>query len=149
MPDIPATVERVPAHTDTRANERIRERTKADVALYARANPVEIERRLAELNREWTSERVLEANAAALIVFGSLMTALRSRRWLLLTGIVGGFLLQHALQGWCPPLVVIRRMGFRTEHEVDAERAALLRLLSHPDEAEDPSALLQQGGWTT
>ena len=35
------------------------------------------------------------------------------------------FLLQHALQGWCPPVPILRRQGFRTRHEIDAERQAL------------------------
>ena len=41
---------------------------------------------------------------------------------------VAGFLLQHAVQGWCPPVPVMRRLGFRTEREIDAERTALKAL---------------------
>lgn len=47
------------------------------------------------------------------------------RRWLLLSGTVCGFLLQHALQGWCPPLPAIRALGVRTKEEIDSERYAL------------------------
>jgi hypothetical protein len=43
----------------------------------------------------------------------------------LLTGAVGFFLLQHALQGWCPPLPVIRKMGVRTVEEINNERIVL------------------------
>ena len=33
--------------------------------------------------------------------------------------------LQHALQGWCPPVPLFRRLGFRTEAEINQERYAL------------------------
>ena len=35
------------------------------------------------------------------------------------------FLFQHALQGWCPPVPVLRRLGFRTVYEIDRERFSL------------------------
>ena len=54
--------------------------------------------------------------------------SLRSSRWLLLSGLVPAFLLQHAVQGWCPPIAVLRRFGFRTRGEIDAERTALKAL---------------------
>ena len=34
-------------------------------------------------------------------------------------------MLQHALQGWCPPLPLFRRLGFRTQEEIARERYAL------------------------
>jgi hypothetical protein len=48
-----------------------------------------------------------------------------NRRWFALPAIVATFLLQHAVQGWCPPLSVFRRLGFRTAAEIDHERYAL------------------------
>lgn len=39
-----------------------------------------------------------------------------------------GFLFQHAVQGWCPPVSLLRRLGFRTSSEIDAERYALKAL---------------------
>jgi hypothetical protein len=54
-----------------------------------------------------------------------MLSAVVSRKWLLLPVAVGGFLLQHALQGWCPPLIWFRRMGFRTASEIEAERYGL------------------------
>ncbi len=38
------------------------------------------------------------------------------------------FLFQHAVQGWCPPVPVLRRLGFRTTYEIDRERYALKAL---------------------
>jgi hypothetical protein len=51
-----------------------------------------------------------------------------SRRWLVLTAVVPAFLLQHAVQGWCPPIEVFRRRGTRTRGEMDAERTAIKAL---------------------
>lgn len=50
------------------------------------------------------------------------------RRWFIFPAFVAGFLLQHAVQGWCPPLPVLRRLGFRTQPEIDYERYALKSL---------------------
>src|SRR5690625_7806825 len=36
-----------------------------------------------------------------------------------------GFLLQHSMQGWCPPLKLLRRSGCRTAREIETERYAL------------------------
>lgn len=77
------------------------------------------------MNLEWDTERVLEANAAVLILLSSILGLKTSRCWFLLTGIVGGFLLQHALQGWCPPVPIARKWGIRTEDEINAEKTVL------------------------
>jgi hypothetical protein len=42
-----------------------------------------------------------------------------------LPAVVAAFLLQHALQGWCPPLSIFRRRGVRTAREIAEERYAL------------------------
>jgi hypothetical protein len=41
---------------------------------------------------------------------------------------VAAFLFQHAIQGWCPPVPILRRMGFRTASEIEQERQALKAL---------------------
>jgi hypothetical protein len=74
-------------------------------------------------------ERAIEANASTLALFGVLMAALRGKnRWLVLPMAVTGFLLLHAIQGWCPPIPVLRRLGFRTSYEIEEERQALKAL---------------------
>jgi hypothetical protein len=42
--------------------------------------------------------------------------------------LASGFLLQHALQGWCPPVSLFRRLGVRTSAEIEQERYALKAL---------------------
>jgi hypothetical protein len=70
----------------------------------------------------------LEANAATISLIGVVLGTVVDRRWFVLPAIVGAFLLQHALQGWCPPLPVLRRLGIRTSTEIDYERYALKAL---------------------
>ena len=36
--------------------------------------------------------------------------------------------MQHALQGWCPPIELFRRLGVRTAGEIARERYALKAL---------------------
>lgn len=122
---IPSTVERVPRQTAEHVNEQIRQQTEENVRYYAAAGPAAIRHRLEELDHEWDIERTLEANAASLVVLGSALGALVDRRFFALPAVVGTFLLQHAVQGWCPPLPVLRRLGFRTATEINRERVAL------------------------
>ena len=44
------------------------------------------------------------------------------RRWFALPALVTLFLFQHAIQGWCPPVPILRRLGFRTSYEIEEER---------------------------
>lgn len=125
---LPTTDQRVPQHTPDRYNAAIRRQTEANVARYAREGRAAIDHRLAELDREWDIERVLEANAASVALVGLSLSALVNRKFLVLPVLVGGFLLQHALQGWCPPVPLFRRLGVRTAAEINQERFALKSL---------------------
>lgn len=120
-----ATSERVQKNTAPRLNERIQRKTERNVACFAFADKAALDRRIAELNEEWDVERTLEANASALVILGIALGTVADRKWFLLPGIVGGFLMQHALKGWCPPLPVLRRLGFRTAEEIAREKYAL------------------------
>jgi hypothetical protein len=96
----------------------------AKIEYYAKHKD-QIDRRLQELEQEWDTERLLEANASTLIVLSVLLGLTRNRKWFVFPGIIGTFLLQHAIQGWCPPIPVIRRLGFRTADEINQEKIAL------------------------
>lgn len=121
---LPSTVDRVPNHTAAHINEQISRRIQRSVEYY-RQHPQLISQRLRELDQEWDIERTLEANAATLVVAGSVLGLTVSRRFFGIPLVVGGFLLQHALQGWCPPLPVFRRLGLRTAAEIQKERSEL------------------------
>lgn len=87
-----------------------------------------LERRLHELDHEWDIERTLEANAAVISLIGLGLGTFLHRRWYILPTLVGTFLLQHAVQGWCPPVPLFRRFGVRTATEIGYERYALKAL---------------------
>lgn len=122
------------------SGDRVRENTAPEIlaridrsleekVLFYSSQPREVlSRRIAELDREWDVERILEANASSLALTGLFLGVARGRKYLLLTAGVLGFLLTHAIQGWCPPLPILRRMGVRTRAEIDQEKYALKAL---------------------
>jgi hypothetical protein len=121
------TFDRVPRHTSEDINRRIQEEIRRTVRHYAqRRNEIPV--RLRELKQEWDIERAIEANASALALTGTALGATQDRRWLILPVLVTAFLFQHAIQGWCPPVPILRRLGFRTAHEIEQERTALMAL---------------------
>jgi hypothetical protein len=138
-----STVDRVPAHTAADVNQRIQDETVERVQFLA-ANPGRIPQRLRELDEEWDIERAIEANASALAFTGVVLGATADRRWLILPALVTAFLFQHAVQGWCPPVPILRRLGFRTAHEIEQERHALKAIRGDFDEARnEPQAALR------
>jgi hypothetical protein len=135
----PSTIERVPRHTDEAVNLRIQRDIEGSVRYHA-LRPDRIDSRLRQLEREWDIERVLESNAALFALAGVILGATRDRRWLALPALVTTFLFQHAVQGWCPPLPILRRMGVRTSREIELERVALKMLRGDFEEADPESA---------
>lgn len=121
------TADRVSRHTNPEVAERIRRDTEMRVH-YLASHREQIPQRLRELDREWDVERALETGSASLTLLGLVLGTTVNRKWLLLSLGVQGFFLQHALQGWCPPLPVFRGLGFRTAQEIEAERCLLLGL---------------------
>ena len=122
------SAKRVPEHTAMDVNLAIADRTKRSIA-YFDDHRDHIPRRLGELDREWDVERMLAMGSSCLSLAGLALARSGVRRWLYLPLVVQGFYLQHTLQGWCPPLPVLRRLGFRTPTEIEHERNALKALL--------------------
>lgn len=129
MPDLPGTMQRVKEQTPDAINREIQKNIQANINYFRGRDQAEIEQRIEELNQEWDTERVLEANASTLVIVGSILAATVNKKWNILTGVVGSFLLQHAIQGWCPPLPLIRRLGTRTVSEINQEKEALQKML--------------------
>lgn len=123
------SADRVRRSTSARLNRRIDRQTDDNVAHYRRQTRRQIRRRISELDHEWDVERVLEVNASTLALSGLALGLTTDRRWFALPIAVLAFLLQHGLQGWCPPLPILRRLGVRTRGEIDREKYALLDVL--------------------
>ncbi len=92
---------------------------------YRNLSAIEITHRLEELREEWDIERYIEVNASSLALTGIILGTFVNKKWFVLSGFVAGFLLQHGLRGWCPPVPVLRALGVRTRQEIDEEIYAL------------------------
>ena len=51
--------------------------------------------------------------AGSMVLLGSLLAAVHSPYWLLLTGFVGANLLQSAFTGFCPLAKILKAVGFK------------------------------------
>lgn len=137
---LPSTADRVAVNTCGKVNQQIREQTETNVAHFQSASDSEIRQRLQQLEEEWDIERTIEANASSLILAGFGLGTFVDKRFYLLPAAVAGFLLQHALQGWCPPIPILRRLGFRTQTEIEEERYALKALRGDFEQGDEMSA---------
>lgn len=121
--------DRVRRSTPAHVNERIDRQIDDSVRSYENASREAIVERIHRLNKEWDIERVLEVNASTLALSGLALGVTVNKRWLALPAAVMGFLLLHGVQGWCPPLPILRRRGVRTRQEIDKEKYQLLAIL--------------------
>ena len=123
-----AEPDRVRANTAPDINRRIDNQIEENVRYYSGQPRERISQRVRDLDEEWDIERVLQAMASSLSLTGIMLGATADRRWFLLPTVVLSFLLVHAVQGWCPPVPLLRRLGVRTREEIDRERYALKAL---------------------
>jgi len=126
--DNAGTGDRVREHTSSEINARIDNETTEIVRRYATRSKVEISRRIEELEREWDVDRALMSVAGTNVLLGLTLSQTVSRKWLIFPAVVSSFLIYHAVQGWCPPVAVLRRLNFRTRHEIEREKYALKAL---------------------
>ena len=124
--------DRVREATPDRFNDDIDQETRDNIRRYSNADAATINERIDELDDEWDIERTLELNAALIAFGGIVLGATVSKKWLFLPAVVTAFLAQHAIQGWCPPLPLFRKLGIRTQKEIQAEKHALLERLEQP-----------------
>lgn len=48
--------------------------------------------------------------------------------------------MQHAIQGWCPPLPILRKLNIRTSKEIEQEKYALKIIHGDFDDLKNVSA---------
>ena len=121
--------DRIRRRTPSRVNELIDTKTSVSMKATLAGGRDAVIARLHRLDRELDVDRVLMA-WFAVSGSGFLAVGRRNRSARYFGFAQTGFLLMHALVGWCPPLVVFRRLGFRTSREIAAERAALVEKLA-------------------
>lgn len=141
---LPPTSRRVEEHTNKLINARIQQTADRNVVRYLGKSDTEITARINDLDKEWDIERVIETSDATIIVTSALLGYFADKRWLILTGIIGSFLLQHALQGWCPSMPFLRMLGFRTQREINQEKTALKQLRGDFMPTHDPYVAIDQ-----
>lgn len=120
--------ERVRSSTSKSRNEMIDEEIISNVAHYSEQEAAAIEPRITELDKKWDIERTLEINAGLLALAGAALALTVDKRWAIVPAVVTTFLVQHAIQGWCPPLPLFRMMGIKSRPELDREKYALKAL---------------------
>lgn len=117
-----ASADRVRRSTAAHLNQEIDRQTDSNIEHYAGAGREAMQERIAQLDMEWDVERVLEVNASTLALTGLALGIAVDKKWLAVPAVVLSFLLQHGIQGWCPPLPILRRLGIRTRGEIDREK---------------------------
>ena len=120
--------DRVRAQTAAHINDEIDRQTKRRLLRASGAPPAAISRLIDDLDEEWDIERWLETNASLLALSGTLLGIFVNKKFLAIPCLVLPFLLQHAIQGWCPPVPLFRRKGIRTRREIDVEKYSLKAL---------------------
>jgi hypothetical protein len=120
-----AGADRVRANTHPDVNARLDRQAQDRIESAASGREDE---HLDRLAREWDFERIVEAEAALTGLAGLALAVTVDRRFLFIPGVATAMMLVHALQGWYPLLPLLRRMGVRSQDEIERERYAIKAL---------------------
>lgn len=91
----------------------------------AEQGPLAVNRRLTELEREWTAGRLVKAVTAAVLIAGIALGGFVHPYWLLLTTLAGGVLAQYWFFKQSSLGELFHNFGFRSGAEIEDERLAL------------------------
>lgn len=118
--------DRVKEATPSSINTKIERETWLRIARYTNKGSEELSARIDALDKEWDIERYLGVNMSTVALSGLVTAALtKNKNWNILTAVVLGFFFQHSVQGWCPPLPILRLLKIRTAKEIEQEKYAL------------------------
>ena len=67
--------------------------------------------------KKMTAERVLMAFAGFMVLLSVVLTWYVHQYWLWLTVFVGANLFQSAFTGFCPAMMIIKKLGFKAERQ--------------------------------
>ena len=120
-----AETDRVRAHTTPALNERIDEKTRQRLLLLCGAAGWHPAPDGGTGSRMGCGTLAGNQRFVPGVMAGLFLGITVNRKWLWVPSIVLPFLLLHGVQGWCPPLPLMRRLGIRTQREIDEEKYAL------------------------
>ena len=106
---------------DTEAQLRMREAAVS-------ASTDALTRSITQLRYEWDFDRTVETEASLMGLFGLALGVAVDKRLLVLPAFVSTMLVLYATHGWYPLLPLFRRIGVRTQDEIDRERYGLKAL---------------------
>lgn len=122
--------DRVRNHSPISYNKKIDSESDYMIKITIENGTFAIRKRLIQLDKEWDIDRALIAVHSS-AVGAQLAFSLRKKNhqfsWL--PFIQSAFLLMYATYGWTPTVPLLRKMGFRTRYEIQAEREELLNAL--------------------
>lgn len=121
----PPTVKRVSYNTNPDVNTEIRNKTLEAINKYKDCTCNALSDRIESLNFEWDVERIIEADAALMIIMTTYLGMKHCKAWFFLSSVIAMFLLSHAIKGWCPSVAALRKLGVRTSEEIYNEKTAL------------------------
>lgn len=128
-PDYNLVHDQVRSLTLKKVNNKIDQETTQLIEDLKAINDEElIQLRLEELAKEWDIDRAVMA-IFSVLVFSQLLIGRKNPKWITFPLIQTAFLFTHSTLGWCPPVLALRPLGFRTKKEIQREREALLKLL--------------------
>lgn len=119
------TTQRVELNTSPALHQQFEEQLRENISPYLNADRATIDRRLAKLDREWNVERFIETEAPLMIGLGIALGLTRGRKWFGLSAMAAVMVILHGVQGWYPLLPIFRRLGVRSQNEIEEERNAL------------------------
>ena len=122
--------DRVRNHTADKVNQKIDKCTQENIQRYSNESREVVRNRIEKLNEELDVEQARQLTSAAKVLAGIGLALTVNKKWLLLSAISSAFLIQHSIQGWCPPLPLFRRLGVRTREEINEEIDGLKERLS-------------------
>ncbi|WMJ76771.1 MULTISPECIES: YgaP-like transmembrane domain [unclassified Sedimentibacter] len=119
----PPTTKRIALNTNSATNANIKNNTLRRINIYKNSSDKILSDNIDKLNSEWDIDRIIEVRAASIVLASTIIGLTTNKKyWFMLSGTAGLFLMQHALQGWCPSVPIIRKLGIRTSEEINNEK---------------------------
>jgi hypothetical protein len=139
--------DRVRNHSPKESNKEIDKKMDYIIKTTIEKGAFAIRERLLQLDKEWDIDRALLAFfSSTLLVQLGFAVKKKSHRPAILPLIQSAFIFMHSTYGWCPPVPVLRSLGFRTRFEIQSEREELLNALINL-ESEHPGKKIIINEW--